>query len=390
MLRCRFRLRFDRTDGLNACRRFSVARKLPAKCESVQIPCQSNGSISLDVYEPLQSPVSASITGSVLLYLPRRSVQGDLADDVSNISALQSAVNAHIVRINYRAGDKAYFPTPVHDVIAGYDWVVSNLLPKRAITRVGRSEHVGRIAVCGELIGGGLATTLALTECRIGEPGIVAAAVNNPITDWVELDEITRNPTIADQELELETLLNHRDALFRKPEHFHDPFASPMLFFRSAGTEVPEHIEGEAIDEMEELSRLERVEYLREHGTIADMANLESLKTNMLGTKRRKATRRYPSRAVGLRLPAFRVTSGNGSVLSKSTTELAAQLQKSYDRQIDSGVLRNVFAVSKASPSDGMLQHEQHDGLGPWDGTESGRRRMQQVGEWLAHKLAIT
>lgn len=327
------------------------------------------------------------MTGAVLLYLPRN--PGFPADDASNIAVLQSATQAHIVQINYRAGEKAQFPTPVHDVLAGYDWVVSNILPKRAITRAGRSEHVGRIAVCGELLGGGLATMLAVTECRAGEPGIVAAAVSNPIVDWVGLDEISGNASTPDQKLEAQSLMKQRAALFCKPEHYYDPFTSPMLFFRSAGAEVPGHMEDMAMDDMGELSRLERLEYLREHGVIADLANPDTLEGPITILKQRKSTRRYPSKALGLRLPAFHLSSGAASVLSNSASELADQLRKSYERQIESGVFRTMFKASEAVSAEALLEEQEHVGFGLWDGTDAGRGRMQQAAAWIATRLSV-
>lgn len=389
MLRCSPRIILLHNESLSSCRWLSAATKRRARHETVQVPCQSNGSITIDVHKPLQSTASSSGAGSVLLYLPRKPSVEDNAEDASNISILQSTPNAHIVKINYRASDKAQFPTPIHDVLAGHDWVVSNLLVKRAITRPGRSEHVGKIAVCGELLGGGLATTLALTECRIGESGIIAAAVNNPITDWVELGGNDSDASTADQQLELQDLLKQRGALFRKPEHYYDPFASPILFFRSAGLDVPGHIEGKPMDDMDELSRLERMEYLHEHGIFADLVKSESLEDALVTVTRRKATRRYPSKTLGLRLPPFRVSGGKGSVLSTSTMEMVMQLRKSYERQIDAGVLRNVSAVAGTMSVDAMLQHEQHSGLGSWDATKCGRARMQQAAQWLAQKLSL-
>lgn len=96
---------------------------------------------------------------------------------------LRETAAATIARINYRASSEFQFPTPFHDVLFGWDWIRENLL----LDKFDRS-YLARLGVCGELIGGSLATMLALTECRIGESRIAAAAVNNPIADWVFRD----------------------------------------------------------------------------------------------------------------------------------------------------------------------------------------------------------
>ena len=48
MLRCRLSFNFVRNEFLTSRRRFSAAAKQRAKHETIQVPCQSNGSISLE------------------------------------------------------------------------------------------------------------------------------------------------------------------------------------------------------------------------------------------------------------------------------------------------------------------------------------------------------
>lgn len=277
------------------------------------------------------------------------------------------------MKINYRIGKLSQYPTPIHDVAAGFDWIVSNLLPKRAFARTGRSGHVGRLAVCGELIGGQLATALALTECRVGEPGIVAAAVNNPIVDWVDLPAATAKQlgNTRGMGLSAESLLKHRDEMFRKPEHYFDPFASPALFFRTSQYGVPEDIG--RLSEMEELALMERAERLQDISILPS-----STQEDESGVKKRKSSRRYPSKALGLRLPPFYITSGTESILSDQATELAHLLRKSFERENKTGDLPD--------PEE-FVRSEQCAGLALWDDTESGRARMTKVASWIAEKL---
>ena len=133
-------------------------------------------------------PSAYNERSTVLIYLPRGPLLHDSIHSASTVSLLNRALPYPVVQLNYRCGRNNQYPGPIHDVLAGYDWIKTHLLPQRHVARAGRSERVGQVAVCGELIGGGLATMLAVTECQIGRPGIRAAAVNNPVLDWVDID----------------------------------------------------------------------------------------------------------------------------------------------------------------------------------------------------------
>ena len=324
-----------------------------------------------------------------------------------------------IVKINYRLDNDHKYPTPVHDVLSGYDWIVENLFPKRAITRTGRSESVGRVAVCGELIGGGLATAVALTECRIGQPGVVAAAVNNPIVDWFALDEGTDagapkshhpSPENKNNELESRTLSRLRTQIFTKPEKYFDPFASPILFFRSPGIEVPPAPEAISVDDLEQLSMHEREDYSRRELAInAREFYLEPPKVGEDGTlKKRKASRRFPGKALGLRLPQFYISTGMTSPLRDQVSELTHLLRQSFVRQ-------SKYAAPGASDfghkvllegEEDELDEDQkaalelqiaeaakkahfkiNDGLGLWNDTLGGKARVLEVAKWFKDKL---
>ena len=233
----------------------------------------------------------------MLIYLPSA-----LRRDGHVTAALAAAARSTVVRINYRLSRRHRFPGPVHDVLAGFDWVCRHLLPPRAAR-----SHAARLGVCGELVGASLATMLALTECRAGEHGIWAAAVNNPIIDWVFPDELPQRQTPSvtrdfehvssdnhdvDQDdsllespdlgprsdllewcnrqeasevryapeapaekprprrksswrtygdnsvLSTAALLAARDRFFHSPENYFDRFASPVCFFRSPSADL--------------------------------------------------------------------------------------------------------------------------------------------------------
>lgn len=149
------------------------------------------------------------------------------------------------------------YPTPVHDTLAGFDWIQTHLQPSR-------------LAIFGTHIGGSLALMLALTEAQ----SIQAVAALEPVCDWPGLDEhCTREsssstssaePEVPDETSsttsstttkppkqkrhprkktpappDLVPLLQARSKFFSTPERCFDSFASPVLFLRSAGQDVP-------------------------------------------------------------------------------------------------------------------------------------------------------
>ncbi|CAK3958264.1 alpha beta-hydrolase [Lecanosticta acicola] len=383
-----------------------------------------NANTETSIHHPLTAPPTTTTAG-VALYLPRGPILNDPHQDASNVSILQSILPYHVVQVNYRCGTSNKYPTPIHDVATGYDWIVSHLLPKRAIARAGRSEHVGRIAVCGELVGGQLATMLALTECRAGEPGVVAAAVGNAIVDWVAFQNeeaqvwspVKKSPlpttttTPSNTALTTAILARLRAQLFRKSAQYYDPFASPALFFRTAGSEIPEDVdvdvEGEEeeeeeeeekgpLDDFDELARFERGDFLREQRALSAVRGL--LEPSLLSdgvvppAKKRKTSRRYPSKALGLRLPRFLLSAGVASPLSSQSEELAHLLRQSFARQAKSAGSKGYYDDEDdgggSDVSEDMVRHEQYPGLGLWDNSQAGRSRMRAAASWMASALA--
>lgn len=269
-------------------------------CSSISLTRRLICTDAARIYYPMTSHAPAAPSPGVAIYLPRGPLRANPEDDESNISILRPSLSHPLVKVNYRWGKDHQYPTPIHDVASAFDFVISNLLPRRALVRDGRSEHIGRLAVCGELIGGQLATTMALTECRMGEPAVVAAAVSNPIANWTEIDEIAtadEQPSgVASPRLTVHDIRAQRDALFRKPEHYFDPFASPTLFLRSAGINVPKTAQLSPLDDMDELAMLER-DFFRDQLALSGKGGTETAERDAqeLPSKKRKASRRCKS-----------------------------------------------------------------------------------------------
>lgn len=223
-------------------------------------------------------------------------------------------------------------------MLAGYDWVLKHLVHgTSAHNGVGQPGGPRRIGVYGELIGGGLAAMLALTESHIGRSGIGAAAIANPVVDWTFPDTVANHQLEHDEDehvdremirkrkqpskasimdswtafgqkgpISANDLLSLRKRIFSKPEYYFDPFASPLLFFRTAGTDIPP-----------------------EDSPTPDPDPSSPVPEDEPATKRRKAHRRFPPLGSGLRLPKMSVRLGDESLLRDQGVALVDLMRRS-------------------------------------------------------------
>jgi acetyl esterase/lipase len=339
------------------------------------------------------------------------------------ISALQESSAATIVRVNYRASSVYQYPTPCHDVLLGYDWVRENLLLDEF-----ERPYLARLGVCGELVGGSLATMLALTECRLGESRIGAAAVNSPIVDWVFPDELpvvspeampeplygdetalpadedlsdsyttretekepkrgrgrpkgtskaSQSPTawqahIDNSVLPALTLSGERDVLFQRPEHYFDRFASPIHFFRSPHAQLvfPQPDDILASQQPEVFLDMETQLALNHYASFD--AAVKAAPVSPTLQRCRAYARHYPPAGTFLKLPVWNITNGLQSPLSDHTLELAKMIRRSIARQTlksHSGRARWHNAAEKAQYEEltrDRVQVNELDGLALW------------------------
>lgn len=235
-----------------------------------------------------------------------------------------------------------------------------------------------KIGVCGELAGGSLATMLALTECfytptELEPQGISALAVGNPILDWTALtpSDVKRDapqeglfrklsafPTGADNEaLSTDGLCNIREAFFSKAEKYFDPFASPLLFFRTPSTEMPNEAAAS-------------VEHSFLNGGPEDDNFL------LPPAKKRRSPRKYPPTGSNLLLPWTRVDVGKDFVLKDQGADLVECMRKSFGR---SEIEWTDDAKSNVTRDFEILERA---GMGLWDG-----KHMLEIGQWFGEKL---
>ncbi|OQE81411.1 hypothetical protein PENNAL_c0041G02043 [Penicillium nalgiovense] len=344
--------------------------------ETISLPIGNNGAISLKITRPSalsRSHQGLSPEGpNVILYLPPGPLlqgNGTIASqkhenievdhqrtgDTNTLASatcspehiLASTASALVVTVNYRLGeipthispssDKSSisqepieapdqtlgsnnsqltsykYPTPVHDTLAGFDWIQTHLRPSQ-------------LAIFGTHVGGSLALMLALTEAQ----SIRAVAAIDPICDWPGLDEYCtrqniapktaaddntiiptkasknkRQPRKKEAPSDLLPLLQARSKFFSTPERCFDSFASPILFLRSAGRDVPrtfpQYLIGpeypvpvlkETRSTAEECGASDRLIWDRDVYPDMDVDDVDGI--GATGTRRRKALSRWP------------------------------------------------------------------------------------------------
>ena len=262
--------------------------------------------------------------------------------------------------------------------MSGYDWVRKNLARGHtAYEGLMTATKPSNIGICGELAGGALATMLAVTECSstpddLEPQGISALAVGNPILDWTALiprDPIPNisqaqffrkgggSPRGADNEsLTANGLCNIRDAFFSKAETHFDPFASPLLFFCSPRTDLPD--EADAFIEYSLLNSVPEEEY-----------------PPVSPVMKRRYPLRYPPAGSNLMLPWTKVEVGNDCILADQGAYLVKMMRRSFmnsgaDRVADAKNVKRDFEIVR------------RDGIGLWD-----EKHALEIGRWFGEKL---
>lgn len=288
---------------------------------------------TLTVFSIYHPPTPPSLQCPIILYLPRCGAPGH--SETAPLPALASSSNSIVVCLNYRLSTRYQFPIPIHDVLAGYDWIRKHLVG-RGPENWSRKEKLG---VCGEFLGGSLASMLALTECHSRKQGSIAAAgIGNPVADWTSLGfegeattDVSANSALhaesvkkklpssgtipwTGRSLRTESLLSARDNLFPQEDRFFDPFASPLLFFR-----------GPAFD----LKGLQLPESAVSSATADPMAEQPSDDDSASVIRNRLSHRKYPPRNSGLCLPQMRVELGGKNILKEQGVEFVKLMRRS-------------------------------------------------------------
>ncbi len=358
-------------------------------------------SVILTKLSSIRHPPKPSNNGPIILFLPRGFPE---ILTLENTTPLALTSNATVVRLDYRLSDQYPYPTPIHDVLAGYDWVQKHLARSTEISH-GLHQTVThkKLGICGELVGGSLASILALTECHVGKPGISGAALGNPIVDWtsmfpntedaephpttasedslypklpsiqsmVSVKGIANNPAKADPNVSvsMESLISLRSTLFSKPETYFDPFISPLLFFRTPGHDLPP-------DPSAYIGL----------GLNASDDDPQLNDPSLPPVKKRRSHRRYPPATANLRLPKLRVEVGKDNALRAQGLELVELARRSVGLWEEGG--KNSFwdedGTTKLENGVGKERVEvvEREDLGLW-----GERAMAEIGQWFGEVL---
>ncbi|KAL1622018.1 hypothetical protein SLS56_008902 [Neofusicoccum ribis] len=245
----------------------------------------------------------------------------------------------------------------------------------------------------------------------MGTHRIAAAAVNNPVVDWIfpsdlhqeaesenasdDLDvstvstdddgrialqnKLKKNPDAhisswdkygGNPALPLSAVVHARASLFPNADAYFDRFACPIHFFRTPGIGyvVPTKTEDDLASEVpRELDTIENPEPV-----------LETLKPII--EKRRRSHRLYPPTGMGLRLPVMSIIVGEESVLRDQSEELVRLIKRS--------VIRDTRNEDEAERRAGLTLRP---GAGLWSGhsrASNWHEEIGAIGEWFGRVLA--
>ncbi|TAQ85470.1 hypothetical protein B7494_g6217 [Chlorociboria aeruginascens] len=251
------------------------------------------------------------------------------------------------------------FPTPIHDTSHAYQWLTSQYLPTQCQTSsLPPALRHQPFIIYGSRLGGTIATSLALTESRSTTSSErVSLIAENPILDWTTIattpDPLLVSPqpshtsshdlsTIFQQpNWDIQTLHTLKTRLFTQPSFCFDNFASPLLFFRTAGVSVPKEWVGTPLrDEAQILADMSKSTLLnRQYLPRSEPAESSSLSSpsSQHGQEEerikvsRKANLKFPPRDAGLKIPKtlFVSTGHEEGGLKAQVDEMARLMRRS-------------------------------------------------------------
>lgn len=195
---------------------------------------------------------------SFLHHFPTATIHYRWTDRRGGLDSLTPPHNPSKALSRYRP-TPFHWPTPIHDTMFGYEWLIKNLSRKPSLKR-------RAVYVYGSYLGASLATSLALTESHTHEPMAVRGLLAfNGIYNWSRMlpghptnqkileDADALHPSSGDDagpgdehDRDVAPMRELTPTLFRNPSDLFDPFASPVLFFHTAGMLVPSSFTGPA------------------------------------------------------------------------------------------------------------------------------------------------
>ncbi|KAM0275123.1 hypothetical protein ACHAQH_007527 [Verticillium albo-atrum] len=302
-----------------------------------------------------------------------------------------------------------HWPTPLHDVLFAYTWLTENLRPENHARRA--------IYLHGTYLGATLAAALALTESHKHEPTAVRGfAAYNGVYNWTmflpdhKLNKSTtyRGKTTPipppEEGSALRVLRDAMPDLFGTPVQLFDSFASPSLFFQTAGMETPPSF----TQTVAMAGLVERMAALGVGGSAAD------LMPSSVGKVPRRSALVFPPRKSTLGIPATLLVhdgavaaassaSSSSSPGKRKTTSVRKRKAKGnqFETQAEelAGLMRR--SMEKLELKERMKWDEDFDAEGEMEARvqvvdvgegsqdELSERGEAVVREWLEERVAL-
>ncbi|KAG8169855.1 hypothetical protein KVR01_000600 [Diaporthe batatas] len=266
----RFPLKAGRLLGIR-CLSGTASRFTTPLTDHFQVPCASAGHVIVSLHNVMKHPVSTPLIinlpplpvhdiNDVESYLPRFLHRfpsatihyrwaSSLETHASQTKDNESATEAEPAELLSRP-TPLHWPTPIHDTLFAYDFLIRHLSPPPDQS-TGTVLRRRPVYVYGSHLGASLAASLALTESHTHQPVAIRGLLAfNGIFNWTTLlpghpnkkrmlDEMPNMDSLGEHEKDVSFAKQLMPSHFDQPANLFDPFASPVLFFHTAGMLVP-------------------------------------------------------------------------------------------------------------------------------------------------------
>ncbi|KAG7115061.1 hypothetical protein HYQ44_007925 [Verticillium longisporum] len=281
-----------------------------------------------------------------------------------------------------------YWPTPLHDVLFAYSWLLENLRPENQARRA--------IYLYGTYLGATLAAALALTESHKHEPTAVRGfAAYNGVYNWTMFlpDHKLNKPTTyrgkttpvppPEEGSALRVLRDAMPDLFGAPVSLFDAFASPSLFFQTAGLEIPPSF----TQTVAVAGLVDRMAALGLEGSAADLMPASVAKVP------RRSALVFPPRKSTLGIPSTLLVHDAAVVAAATTSSTAKRKTTSVRRRKAKGNQFEAQAEELAGLMRRSMEKLELKERMKWDedfdaeGEMEARVKVVDVGEGSPHEL---
>lgn len=179
------------------------------------------------------------------------------------------------------------------------------------------------------------------------------------VKDSTPSDTLNSSSTVSTPgQMSVDSLLALRENIFSKVEKCFDPFASPMLFFRTPSSDLPDRGSN------------------RFPNDVLSGRTLSALDSGHTLEKRRRSHRKYPPANHRLRFPALRVDVAEQSVLKDQCSEFIELLRKSALRSDEKAINEDSDTVKQ------RFTLFERSGLHIWD-----KRQFREIGQWFGDQF---